>query len=521
MSGIRYILNSDKPYPIWIKEHRVFKNINKIDKVFPKIGLPNFSEDIEISCVGDAKVQAKEFVYQISVITPSIISNLKKEMRATLLLSGRERNEKCNNIQAAINIISHINEISKYEDLVSIVNDKVVLSLNNDIFSGSSTSPLFRKGEPLFRVITKCNAILEKCMIPIINYETLESFKEFSKLNIPNKKYKLTFSSTGSDGAWDIATASMRGIASCQSWTAVQARGLIGSIVSKYVGVLFVEGNKKYSPYGKQMIYRAMVRLILNRRSGQPALFVDTIYPSFNTEAYESIKKCLMSKTIIPIYFACNYSEKDKVIKDYIILDEPSRIHLREGEYSYTDTLIPVELKKVGNLNSSSNENYLIFTQLMKNRLQFTIDKNKLIYEENFKQLKTFLDSGNNKKKRPEFENLFQDTRIGVYSISNMLNFFAHFNKPGATTKNPTSYFLDEIFKSIGVPQDYSSQNKICFWMLKTLSKDFENIKKISSKAIINCSCNKKFPKASARFLNTLLFVLKKELYSTYQSNVV
>ena len=46
--GIDYIINSKRIYPDWIKTHQVFKNLNSIEKVFPRIGLLNFKEPCEI-----------------------------------------------------------------------------------------------------------------------------------------------------------------------------------------------------------------------------------------------------------------------------------------------------------------------------------------------------------------------------------------------------------------------------------------------------------------------------------------
>ena len=107
---------------------------------------------------------------------------------------------------------------------------KVVLKLISSIPDEKEGKNIFRRDEPLFRIF---NAVKERCLtlgIPLLNLETTEPFKIFSKENMPNKDYSMLFSSEGEAGAWDIATMSMRGIRSCQRWDGEYPRCLIGSI---------------------------------------------------------------------------------------------------------------------------------------------------------------------------------------------------------------------------------------------------------------------------------------------------
>ena len=47
-SGVSHIIQNDK-YPEWLRNHQVFKKLNKITKVFPGIGLPNTVETCNFS----------------------------------------------------------------------------------------------------------------------------------------------------------------------------------------------------------------------------------------------------------------------------------------------------------------------------------------------------------------------------------------------------------------------------------------------------------------------------------------
>ncbi len=117
----------------------------------------------------------------------------------------------------------------------------------------------------------------------------------------PNSK--VIFSSTGTQGIWDIATMSMRGIQSCQTWGCRQATKLVGSIVDPYCGIIYLtNGNDD------KMIYRAVVRYIIHKQLG-PALMLERIYPYISDALQQDaifaiFARSLAEKTKLPIYLA-------------------------------------------------------------------------------------------------------------------------------------------------------------------------------------------------------------------------
>jgi hypothetical protein len=508
MPGINYIINSTKPFPAWIKEHRVFKNLSRIDKVFPHIGLPNFTEDITVYSAESAKSIARQLVYLMLSILNEMVFSLKTLLAKEMLDSGKERNEKCNAIQSAINIISMLTYSLSGKELCSVVENKVVMSIPTDIFSGASSSPVFKKGEAFLKVLNKINLVLAEIKPDNslkVNYENDYYYKEFSKLNIPNKAYKLTFSSSGEEGAWDIATASMRGIISCQAWTAAQSRGLIGSISSKYVGVVFVSGTQDFHPYGKQMIFRSMVRLVVNRATGTPALYMDTMYPAYNADIMSAIRKTLNDRSGLVVYSASFAEEKNMVTRDYYLLDEVSRSFLREGEFSYMDSPLHIEKRRNPILFSKENKKLLERRGFFLSKLEKVISDKRAAYTKNLKEL--------SEGKKPEIAPAFNDLKKGQYAFQNTLNFFAHCDRPHSTTNKPTSFFLLEIFKAIGNTDQPFETNKDCdIWILKNLVNNLEEIKEKSWKNLQSGSWMKAFPAASKRFHETLITDLKKEL---------
>lgn len=521
MPGIKYITESDKPYPIWMKQHKVFKEMDQIEKIWPSIGLPNLVEEVEINSSEAARLQAnllgRDIYSQLTEATRLLISQTKTVNRAPG--ESKERNEKCNDIQCDLNTISALcNSLhDMYYNIAEIKDKKVNINLHYDVFNGVSSKPIFKKGEAFIGVLTKVNGLIAKHLpYNLLHWENLSSFKEFSKLNLSGKKRRLHFSSTGEDGAWNIATASMRGITSCQGWTAIQSRGLIGSISSKYVGVCFIEGEQDFPPYGKQMTFRAMVRLVVNRQTGMPIIYADTLYPSANPEVLAAMREFFTSRTGLPFMAASQGADKGTVGAGYAILDEPSRAFLKEGEYSYMDTPLPVEKIKPGAVIILEANRLAIRRMLLQNKLNEIITNKKTQYVDYVNKVKAIKEG----EEAPKFDHLFQDLERGQYAIQNMLNFFKHFTRNDASTNDPVRHFSDEIFKAIGTPDHNKlSDREIDMWILKTLVGNSEKIRTAAEVEIAKGSWMKSFPKASTRFLNTLMADLKVQLMTQIKAD--
>jgi hypothetical protein len=119
--------------------------------------------------------------------------------------------------------------------------------------------------------------------------------KIFPSVNLTNKsqliksKYisdvfgsaiKIVFSSTGNQGAWDIATMSERGISSCQSWNRLSlinetlGNRIIGSIIDPYAGIIYISPVKNPN----LMICRSIVRFVINKENKKPYLLLERLY---------------------------------------------------------------------------------------------------------------------------------------------------------------------------------------------------------------------------------------------------
>jgi hypothetical protein len=99
-----------------------------------------------------------------------------------------------------------------------------------------------------------------------------------------NAALRVVFSGDGNQSAWDIATMSMRGIESCQSWSSRRAHHLVGSIVDPCCAIMYLEDESTSSSYGSKMLYRVIVRYVVHEEFG-PHLFMEQLYPCEEDEA--------------------------------------------------------------------------------------------------------------------------------------------------------------------------------------------------------------------------------------------
>lgn len=321
--GVRHILDNTK-YPDYIRAHAVFNKLDKITKVFPGIGLPNFIEECKYSNIVEARQDAQNLLYC--------------DIRTTIY------NAYCHSAHSTpINALLHATyiEIGQYHLQMILEEDgKLALKFINDVGTWG-TKPFIKKGEGVFKAYNKLVEKVKEIM-PLYNMAALDAmpnFKAFSATNVPGgRKLQVIFSSAGKEGAWDIATISMRGISSCQGWGTTQSRGLIGSISSKYVGVIYITGGEPFNEYGSKMIRRSMVRFAINKVTKKPALLLDKVYPGDDLAARTIFKKALESKVNIPILFPGDAGWADYCLPiDTYLTIAP----LQTNEFTYMDTKIP------------------------------------------------------------------------------------------------------------------------------------------------------------------------------------
>jgi len=531
-TGIDYIINGKRKYPEWIKNHQVFKDMNKIDKVFPKIGLANFKEPCEIMNTAEAKTSAtylgNKIIYELNAFKTKLYSNLETALKST----EKNRNELCCSIQSMISLIDTVAYSLRLSEYIKVEDGKVVMRLRSDLFNGDK-NPVFRKDEAVLRVANKLWTELEALGLKPTKIEQYQEFKDFSRVNVPNKKYTVCFSSYGEDGAWDIGTISMRGITSCQAWSAPQSRGLIGSISSRYVGVVYISSDKDEVPgYGTKMLNRCMVRFAIHKNTKKPVLMIDTMYPNSNADTLATFKKVLKEKSGLEVR-----ATSDGAMNEYYMPDEPSRKLLKQGETSYADhpievrehtssiKVIPMNIKSLTE-NFKKNvcidlDNMIKIKRELYEAAEKRVAESKVIYNAAKTKWQTENDYANTWEpdgseimpKAPTVFDLVEpkiDEELKAFGGGGIINLLNHIDKRHGKGLAGTTFaklFLNSIV--VSEEMEYASKEEYHRKYLMSFLKNAKSVKEEAHKKFIGGTWMKSFPKSGEKFFEMIYSQMK------------
>lgn len=570
---IDFVVNSSKPLPEWLKTHQVFKELKSLEKIFPKIGLRNFKQDVDIIASQEARNAATSLgsrIYEQLARVSTGLHNLHS-LKLTELPSGKARNELLNKIQYAKNLIAVLYPLVGRHDYIKTVENRLVLALSQDIFSGCDVNPVFKQGEILFRVLNKFNTILNEIgYTPTINYEGMQEFKDFSRLNVPGSKYEVVFSSDGEQGAWDIATMSMRGQtwASCQAWDRPQSRGLIGSVSSKYVGVIYVASKTEKVDVGvkdaagnfvahakvseSKILFRCVVRFAIHSTTREPALILDHMYSGYNVEVASAFKKLLGERSGLKVLVSDE--GKENITTNYFLLDEVSRTFLKQGEFAYMDSplnvradaavlkrkIIPNKIaetvkirlsRKIEQLMQDRRDKYTkAFAELEKNPDFATFEKEVEEWNEakskweKIDKLKLPVKMQIFEKPRPKLKvpndlDAFNDQKKGILASKSILNFLKSCDTNHGVN-SATELFLNPLLDRLiaEIPTNITTEGQCYRHMVFELTRAGCNNSSIKDQVWEQLKQNgqrtymKSFPKASNRFYETIITDLRSVL---------
>lgn len=283
-------------FPAWIKDHAIFKSHKEIAKVFPEIGLANCEQEIDIDNSEDVKIAAKALITEINGHITKRFNGLAKFQEKHSDKIKPKRKIKIDTNQHLLNALKH--KLQKQTNkCINTKNGKITLNLPEDI-TDSEKKVVFKSGERLISAYNKMNDNLRAGkFLAMEKVENLYTFKEFSSKNVPALKYKLVFSSDGIEGMWDIATMSMRGIQSCQTWGAGNSNDahVVGSMVDPFTGIIYLTSGAKHGEYGTKMIRRCVVRFVVNNK--KPQLMLERMYPAFDKPTCDAFVAFLREKT--------------------------------------------------------------------------------------------------------------------------------------------------------------------------------------------------------------------------------
>jgi hypothetical protein len=385
--SLPYSLTTDlfkgrKEVPEFITGHKVFKTEMKVSKIFPSIGLTNFKESCDIA-KPLLDLKKENFVsHLITAMLNGLIAARDEAMaigdRIQFLLLGEERTAQLAKIDDVYNLVVLIKNLipqidtynNAFERVVQTSEGRIVLRLVEEVLDRNGKA-VFRKNESLFKVFAKLRDQFTANNLNFINLEQSAEFKTFCAENVPNKKYQVIFSAEGTEGAWDLLTMSMRGIKSCQRWDGDYPRCLIGSIVSKFVGIIYITSGADFefkcpmpngnvvTGNGSKMMRRSLVRYAIDADEGKPCLIIDRMYPlqqgqDVDEETLKVFMKALTSKTSLPVHFAPHLGTK---VRHFYVPFEKIREEMPERDWTYQDTPLKTNLDfQLHVLTSASTE---------------------------------------------------------------------------------------------------------------------------------------------------------------------
>jgi hypothetical protein len=369
----KHILSTElftgKVVPQFIKDHKLFNSPVPIQKIFPSVGLPNFNEGVKIQ--KSMTEIRKENGYVLNLLTvmhaniTSAIAIMETKMGAMQFLVTAEKREANRALVENQNywcclakeVVKGCDPTNKdvVQTGIELNNGLVELKLLNNIVNEANKKTVYGKGASLIGTYNKLRVSLMEIDIPMQDIEQVEQFKIFCKENIPNKLFEVIFSSTGQEGAWDLLSMSMRGIRSCQRWQGEYPRCLAGSILSKFVGMIYITsgapaeshpsedtGTGKHPAFpslGTKMMRRCVVRYAVNADENRACIIVDKMYPEYDKDILEIFMRILKSKTKLEVLYAPELAKSNKLRHIYTP-SEKIREDILHREASYQDTVL-------------------------------------------------------------------------------------------------------------------------------------------------------------------------------------
>lgn len=353
--------------PSFILRHPMFQKPTPVNKVFPSIGLSNFQEPCKLT-KPMLDLKKDNFVFNLIKAMYEALKagkNILQEEGDKIQFKyvGEQRTAKLKDIDKFFELAYVVKQVmsqfdintTTYEQLIKTVDGKIALKLSRDVFDKTALNPngsaktVFAESESAFKAFTKLRDKFTNLGLAFAQLDQMPEYKTFSTENVTDKNYSVIFSSEGPEGAWDLLTMSMRGLKSCQRWDGEQFPCLIGSILSKYIGIIYITSGSDFERKGSKMIRRAIVRYAVDADNEEPCIIIDRIYPTPQTyspeeEAKEESLKiftdALAKRTKLPIYFSPLLGNR---VKNMYVPHE-KQLKLREGERTYQDTPLKSDL---------------------------------------------------------------------------------------------------------------------------------------------------------------------------------
>ena len=342
--------------PEELREHKLLKDYPKdeVEKVFKDYGLDDFRAPINMS---DFSVYSGLYAF---------IKNIMNEYTVSLKTCFRDYYENKQEEVPRFDSYSIAPEDSVMIDVIDfasitdqfatemvslMVSDSSSLKITKNIRAGkirydagASIIKIYNSiGSKLIGLNSVLSEVLSESYFNFIAIEETEAFKAVSeyqsKANSVKENYTLVFSTK----LKDLVGISARGINSCQSVADEKGncidihddnQRLIGTILSRYVGVCYLTNGEQMGTRGEKMVFRALIRQALDLESEKPYIMVDKLKPSINPKVYTIMQEELQKHSSIPVLIADKIEQTKYFIPDEDIPHEYSSY--RDIDYTYT-----------------------------------------------------------------------------------------------------------------------------------------------------------------------------------------
>jgi len=298
--------------PVFTKQ-KAFEDFPRetITKVFKDYGLSDFKSKIKV------QADEQEIYRQFYDFISSHLYAAGDELRSTTVWLFNRVPEFKDNKSLQTEIANLVNVV---DDLRTAVGDTLNLSPETPRLLSNIQSDdkkiRYDKGMSWVKVYNNFKKRLDKLqrhplILPRGSWETdimpditkSKAFKDFSKRG----KFTLIFSTK----LEDLVGISNRGITSCQSLfcengepvTQLESykEQLVGTILSRYIGVVYVASGSEYKGRGSRMLYRCLVRLVYDIENDEPKIVVDKMYGGHNEDLMKEIVRELGERATIPV----------------------------------------------------------------------------------------------------------------------------------------------------------------------------------------------------------------------------
>lgn len=295
MSGLQASLlrnNFEYAFPNCITGSLFVKKDHTIEKIFPSIGLPNHFESVKLDLTTDSlkQIQVLQLLLSRYVVFWGERNWTNQPSKEVYKLSQFAFIAK-----DILHRITERNGIVEHKETVYLTSNLVSFDRRVLIKAGANIIPLISK------------------WLKFVEVYFPETFISGKKIKQDTKKVNIVFTSDKLEGAWDIATMSMRGVKSCMRWDHRQSRSLMGSIADPACGMIYITNNKT-TPHGSKMLFRALVRLAFES-DRTPVLILDRIYSSYyKSQLGDCSKIDLEVRQVMLNYLKSKVDSKVKII---------------------------------------------------------------------------------------------------------------------------------------------------------------------------------------------------------------